>query len=530
MAKLASPAAWWRWLRQWRRTRLDVDRAAVLAHVHEGGQLRPRYGFMIVMSCAIATLGLLQDSVAVIIGAMLISPLMGPIVEMGLALAVFDLRALRRALTTLAVGLLASLAVAWSIVALSPLQDATPQILARTEPTLFDLLVAVFSGLAGAYATITRKGEAIVGVAIATALMPPLAVVGFGLAVGNGDVAGGAAFLFMTNLLAIALSVTVMARWYGFAQDDSPRQTAVQAVLIVGCVVVLSIPLGLALREIAGRSVAERSVRGVLEDAARAQDGRMTSLRVERDGDGWAVDAVLLVPRHRSGLEARLAGQLQRDLQAPVRVRVHEVLTATDAALRAEQATLAELRASVARLQDNARREEAPALSAALDGAVATHLGRWQVQADGTPHLLLHPAAGLDLATARALEQALQGHDARAQVVPTVTDWPAVAFADDAALLEPSQARRVDDAAWALHRLGYRRVALRGYGGTQALARARAKAVAARLPAGLVAVTAVATATEQRAQAVLHGASGLRAVHVTPLAGPAPVTTPPPGP
>ena len=202
-----SPAAWLRWARQWRQNQLvqTCDRVDVLDHVHDNGKLGPRYAFMTVMACGIAILGLLQNSAAVIIGAMLISPLMGPIVELGMGLATFDLRTIRGALKTLAVGIALALAIAMAIVWLSPLKEATGEILARTQPTFFDLLVAVFSGLAGAYATVTRKGETIVGVAIATALMPPLAVVGYGLAVANWNVAGGAAFLFMTNLLAIAL-------------------------------------------------------------------------------------------------------------------------------------------------------------------------------------------------------------------------------------------------------------------------------------------------------------------------------------
>src|SRR5690606_18944209 len=235
----------------------QLDRFEVLQHVDEGGALGPRYAFMTVMSCGIATLGLLQNSAAVIIGAMLISPLMGPIIELGMSLATFDFRSLRASLRTLAVGLTIALLTSMALVAMSPLQEATTEILARTEPTLFDLLVAVFSGLAGAYATVTRKGETIVGVAIATALMPPLAVVGYGLATGNGNVAGGAFFLFMTNLLAIALSVTIMARWYGFGREDSPKQTAWQATLIIGTFLLLSVPLGLALREIAARGLAE---------------------------------------------------------------------------------------------------------------------------------------------------------------------------------------------------------------------------------------------------------------------------------
>ena len=144
---------WWRWLRQWRREHLKLDRFEVLQHVDEGGALAPRYAFMTVMSCGIATLGLLQNSAAVIIGAMLISPLMGPIIELGMSLATFDFRSLRASLRTLAVGVGIALLTAMALVAVSPLQEPTSEILARTEPTLFDLLVAVFSGLAGAYAT-----------------------------------------------------------------------------------------------------------------------------------------------------------------------------------------------------------------------------------------------------------------------------------------------------------------------------------------------------------------------------------------
>jgi uncharacterized hydrophobic protein (TIGR00271 family) len=335
------PVAWWRWLRHWRRVHLEVDRQAVLEHVEDAGALRPRYGFMIVMSCGIATLGLLQNSVAVIIGAMLISPLMGPIVEMGMSLATFDFRKLRLALTTLAVGLAASLLIAVLIVAASPLQEATPQILARTEPTLFDLLVAVFSGLAGAYATITRKGETIVGVAIATALMPPLAVVGYGIASNSPSIVGGAGFLFMTNLLAIALSVTMMARWYGFGREDSPRQTAWQATLIIGAFALLSVPLGLALRDIAERSVVDRTIHTTLDETARESNGRITTLRVDRDGRVLHVDAVLLTPRHRPKLASQLEARLEREIGQPVSVQLREVLTADDAQLQAQQATLA---------------------------------------------------------------------------------------------------------------------------------------------------------------------------------------------
>ena len=337
---LGSPAAWWRWLRQWRLNQLvqTCDRVDVLDHVHDNGKLGPRYAFMTVMACGIAILGLLQNSAAVIIGAMLISPLMGPIVELGMGLATFDLRTIRGALKTLAVGIALALAIAMAIVWLSPLKEATGEILARTQPTFFDLLVAVFSGLAGAYATVTRKGETIVGVAIATALMPPLAVVGYGLAVANWNVAGGAAFLFMTNLLAIALSVTIVARLYGFGGSDSPKQTAWQASLIVASFLLLSIPLGLALKRIALQSQAELVVRGTLDRAATAASGRVSGLRVDTAEGRIAVDAVVTLPSHVTGLEAKLQEELKATLKQPVTVRVQEVLTSDDASFASSRA------------------------------------------------------------------------------------------------------------------------------------------------------------------------------------------------
>ena len=215
---------WYRRLRvaRWRGIR-SIDHMEVVDHVHEEGGLSGRYLFMTAMSCGIAILGLLLSSPAVIIGAMLISPLMGPIMLMGFSLSILELKALRESIVSLAVGTGLALATSFLIVFLSPLTDVTPEILARTRPNFFDLLVAVFSGLAGGYAVIHRKGETIVGVAIATALMPPLAVVGYGLATAQFQLAGGAFFLYMTNLLAIALSVTVLSRFYGFGERHSPK-------------------------------------------------------------------------------------------------------------------------------------------------------------------------------------------------------------------------------------------------------------------------------------------------------------------
>lgn len=482
---MADARVWWRWLRQWRRAHLTLDRFAVLQHVDDGGALGPRFAFMTIMSCGIATLGLLQNSAAVIIGAMLISPLMGPIVELGMSLATFDFRSLRASLRTLAVGVALALATAAGLVAVSPLQEATAEILARTEPTLFDLLVAVFSGLAGAYATITRKGETIVGVAIATALMPPLAVVGFGVATGNGNVAGGAFFLFMTNLLAIALSVTIMARWYGFGREDSPKQTVWQAFLIVGTFLLLSLPLGLALRDIAARGLAERTIRATLDRAAAEAGGRISTLRVDRDGAALAVDALLVTPVHKPRLGDQLEDQLERLIGRPVRVELREVLTADDARLAREQASLAELRESVTRLQgaadlerranearhtlESSVRERGVAWIGALEALDDGQRIRWQLDA----------RAGLDLARAHALERHLRGEDGagKVEVVPSLQALPTIRFGDDDAALSGTAQQSLSLAQWALQRWRLESVQLR-IGSTGKLARSRAEAVA----------------------------------------------------
>jgi uncharacterized membrane protein len=126
-----------------------VDHEDVVQHVTEEGELTGRYIFMVITSCAIAILGLLLSSPAVVIGAMLISPLMGPIMLMGFSLSVLDIDALKKAAVSMVIGVIAAISVSFLITALSPITEATSEILARTRPNFFDLMVAVFSGLAG---------------------------------------------------------------------------------------------------------------------------------------------------------------------------------------------------------------------------------------------------------------------------------------------------------------------------------------------------------------------------------------------
>lgn len=181
------------------------SREEIFQDASEGRQFDAVYFAMLVLSCLIALLGLLLNSPAVIIGAMLISPLMGPILTCGLALTTADWRLGKKAGWNVVLSVAEAVLIAAIATKLSPLKDATPEILARTNPNLMDLLVAFFSGLAGTLAMSSRTAGLMIlpGVAIATAVMPPLATIGFGVSTGQWAVARGAFMLFFTNFMAI---------------------------------------------------------------------------------------------------------------------------------------------------------------------------------------------------------------------------------------------------------------------------------------------------------------------------------------
>ena len=223
-----------------RLDQLNIDAGALLATVEREGSLCGRFLFLNLASCAIATLGLLLNSSAVVIGAMLVAPLLSPIVRLGFALPRNDLFGALRSLSTAAVGAVTALAVSILIIRLAPAMAPTAEIMARTQPNLLDLLVAVISGLAGGYAVIRGLNGVFAGVAIATALMPPLASCGYGLAWGDMAIAQGAALLFVANLTAIALGVAAVAAWAGLY---APRLLPVKALAAMAVLAALAIPM-----------------------------------------------------------------------------------------------------------------------------------------------------------------------------------------------------------------------------------------------------------------------------------------------
>ncbi|MCW3834758.1 DUF389 domain-containing protein [Sphingomonas canadensis] len=431
----------WRWWRQ-QLTR-SVDHVAVVERVRDEAGLNGRFAFMILMSAGIAVLGLLLSSPAVVIGAMLISPLMGPIIGLGFGLATFDWREIREAAVALAAGVLIAVLFCALIVLVSPIQNVTDEIAARTRPNLFDLLVALFSALAGAYAMVRGREGTIVGVAIATALMPPLAVVGFGLATANWTVFGGSLLLFFTNLMTIALAAAVMARFYGFATHLSPQHTMLQLVVACGVFLALAVPLGLSLRQIAWESVASRQAREVVS-AQFSSDARLSQLEVDFARVPVRLSAVVLTPELRPGADRTISATLTRLFGRPVEARLEQYRVGTTAQAEAVQLSQARSHAS----EEEARLIERLAVAAGVSAdAVTVDGGHRQATVNA------QPLPGATIGTYRALEERAAAGAPEGwtiALVPPLATIGALSF-DSAGDPAPD---RIADAAWAARRRG----------------------------------------------------------------------------
>ncbi|RDB06707.1 TIGR00341 family protein [Runella aurantiaca] len=194
-----------------------TDSDKTIREISSGISMRGYNLWILICSAVLASIGLDTNSTAVIIGAMLISPLMSPILGVGLGLAINDQETLLRSLRNLSIATIASLATSTLYFSISPLSELTSEELARTQPNLLDVMVALFGGVAGIVAgSRTEKTNAIPGVAIATALMPPLCTAGFGLAHGDWRIFGGAFYLFAINAVFISLATFSVAKYLRF--------------------------------------------------------------------------------------------------------------------------------------------------------------------------------------------------------------------------------------------------------------------------------------------------------------------------
>jgi uncharacterized hydrophobic protein (TIGR00271 family) len=307
------------------------DPAVLLATQVSYSALSLQFLIILALASTIAGLGLMADSAVAIVGAMLIAPLMRPILAIAYGVVTGNSTMLLRSAVTLLIGVVTTVAIAWLMEQVLGLREPTSEIMARTRPSMIDLGVAIAAGIAAGIASVRRNvADTLPGVAIAVALVPPLCVLGIALSIGARDEAWGAALLFAVNLVAIVLSAVVVFLVDGYGVW---RHAWWGMLPILALAVAVSLPLETELRQLQADDAAQRVVEAYLHERYRMD-------KIVHPDDLSQLD-VLLFPEHAFVfLEIKApAGSLSqgqsRDLQAvlsqvlglPVNLKVQLLLT-----------------------------------------------------------------------------------------------------------------------------------------------------------------------------------------------------------
>jgi uncharacterized hydrophobic protein (TIGR00271 family) len=279
---------------------------------------------LIGLSSVIAALGLLLNSPAVVIGAMLVAPLMSPILGFSLGVVLGEVRLIRTSLESVFKGVMATIIVSILVGLISPIKSLTPEILARTQPTLLDLFIALASGMAGAYA-LSRKdvSAALPGVAIAAALAPPLSVVGLGFAFGNLAVAGGALLLFITNIITISLAGVIIFTLLGIhplnLQPEIQKRVRRGITGVIFLVLVITVPLAVIMNSIIQQSRLDQRIEQVLEQAPALDGSEILDIERSRLDDQLLVSATIRSEEDLTGDQVTaLARTLEQEIEQPL--------------------------------------------------------------------------------------------------------------------------------------------------------------------------------------------------------------------
>ncbi|NJR49655.1 MAG: TIGR00341 family protein [Leptolyngbyaceae cyanobacterium CSU_1_3] len=248
--------------KQFRRKRSDpLQVQQLVADLEAESRLDEIYLFLIIGSCAIATFGLLSNSAAVIIGAMIVAPLMLPIRGLALGALVGNLPLFRQGAISVVTGTGLAIVISWLLGMLVALPNYGSEVLARSEPTLLDLGIAVAAGGISGYAKVEPKiAGSLAGTAIAVALMPPVCVIGLGLAANDWSLSLGASLLYLTNLLGITLSCMLTFLIAGYTRLRHARKALTWATILT---VILLIPLGVSF----ARLIRQAQLQASLEQA-----------------------------------------------------------------------------------------------------------------------------------------------------------------------------------------------------------------------------------------------------------------------
>jgi len=288
------------------RFALGADAASqeeVNSNIQKGIMIRGTNLWVLIFAIFIASLGLNTNSTAVIIGAMLISPLMGPIIGMGYSMGVYDFNLLKESLRNFMFMIVVSLITSAIFFTLPLISSTQSELLARTQPTTYDILIALFGGLAGMVAQ-TRKdrtGTVIPGVAIATALMPPLCTVGYGLATLQFRFMLGALYLFTINSIFIALASFIVTRVMKFKMigELEPGKLKKLKRAMVAVIIIVTLPSVLIAISIIQRSAFEANYRNFVDEAFKYDNTFVVESKYEYNAN----------PRKQSVIEVRLFGE-----------------------------------------------------------------------------------------------------------------------------------------------------------------------------------------------------------------------------
>lgn len=269
----------------------------VVCEIVKGIEFKGANLWILIFAIFMASLGLNVNSTAVIIGAMLISPLMGPIIGIGFSIGVNDFATLKRSFKSYGIATLFSIATATIFFLFSPIDEAQSELLARTSPTIYDVFIALFGGLAGAVALVTnQKGNVIPGVAIATALMPPLCTAGFGLATGNLTFFMGALYLYFINSVFIALATFIIIHTMKFQKKvfiDKEREKTVRKY-IIGITVITMIPAVFLTLGIVRATMFESSANRFINNELNFDNTQIISRNIVHEKDSSLISVVIL--------------------------------------------------------------------------------------------------------------------------------------------------------------------------------------------------------------------------------------------
>ena len=328
----------WRQRPDWSESERRVVVADLMPEGFERRRFLARFVTLSVLSTVLASFGLISNSIATLIAGMLLDPLMTPVLGIAASMVFGQPTRVLRALATVGGGTLVAIATGWLVAAISPgfasTDDLTSELLLRTSPSLLDLGVAVAAGVSAGYVLTHREANSVIpGVAIAVALVPPLAAVGVLLNIGATDEARGAFLLYATNLGAIILAATAMLLVSGFVPGDirggSRRSVRAGFAFTAALLLVIAVPLAAQTFEV----IEERNFQRAVNDAIQEWDPTASSIEVTTSLDNDRGSVIVVVSTLDPEPAERLAVLIRDGTGRPVDVEVEYLLKTDDTAV-----------------------------------------------------------------------------------------------------------------------------------------------------------------------------------------------------